>query len=198
MLIKVMNFPSKFEKKEFLTWYDEVFRETHKNVEPTTDIMIAIDTVRQLGYNVQWNDDMYCEQDIPFTREQLIFVIEASMAGAFDKVQGALPQNKSELIFFQDIGNEVELANFRSGAVASVGIFVPILWAQTEGKRVGDGMGTCDFPYWKEFVERCEGFANKRIAGDFSEDWVNFRDLAENIVDECWSEYLSQKSGDPE
>lgn len=128
---------------------------------------------------------MYLTQDVMFTREQLIFIIETAMSSAFDQVHGSLPQNQHDVEIFKD-----ELPYYRCGAINVVAIFVPILWAQTEGKRINDGMGTGDFPCWKEFENRCEEFVDRQLAGNFNQTWPEFRDLAEKIVDTCWNEYL--------
>jgi hypothetical protein len=123
-------------------------------------------------------ESMYRGQE-RFTREQLVFVVEAALAGAFDKVDGAMPQTEGDKETWNQDFNEAERVQFQYGAIQQVGIFVPILWAQLNG----DGMGTNDFYGWAEVEAAYEKF--------LVDKWENpsifhpdFRPLAEKIVDE--------------
>lgn len=93
----------------------------------------------------------------PFDREQLIFIVEASLCAAFDKVHGALPTGSSK-VGGSDLAHwnehKEELLQFLWGAVHHVGIFVPILWAQTEGDDVSD----IDIPENSQSTYRSETF----------------------------------------
>jgi len=201
MLIRVLssphaaddNLPWEYNPDGFLAWYDEVFREAYKRDVPPVDLMRAIDNLRGMGYVVEWDDCMYRGQAVPFTREQLVFVIETYMAGAFDMVHGSLPSCESDAKHFAENPDKYGgIGDYRCGAMNTVAINVAILWAQTEGKRVGDGMGTGDFPHWDDFQQRCNEFVEKQLAGDYNQQWPNFRDLAEKIVDVCWADYLKE------
>lgn len=125
-----------------------------------------------------------------FTREQLVFVVEAALAGALDKVDGAMPQSKSDIPYFekQSDAEKHGLLQFQWGAVNQVGIFVPILWAQLNG----DGMGTNDFYGWSEFEQMVEDFIQAKKA-DPSIFHPDCRALAEKIVDENFQEYLTEQ-----
>jgi hypothetical protein len=134
-----------------------------------------------------------------FTREQLVFVVEAALAGAFDKVDGALPQSEDDKPHFRTIDEETK--NFAAGAVAQIGIFVPILYYSLgrNQENVGatqlnqpDGMGTCEFHGWSDF----EAMVKKFQADKWADPGIfhpNCRALAEKIIDENFVEYLGTK-----
>ena len=131
--------------------------------------------------------------DTPFTREQLVFVVQASIHSTLDKIDGCLPQTTSIEDWEQ---RREEFNNYCAGAIAHFGIFVPILWAQTEGHRVGDGMGTCDFIGWDEFEKLCYGFIEKHTTEPIpkSQEWPKCeetRAIAEKIVDDAWKDYFA-------
>lgn len=129
-----------------------------------------------------------------FTREQLVFIVQANLHAAFDKVHGALPTGcstvtESELDAWNK--NEYELLHFIWGAVHNVGIFVPILWAQTEGQRLGEGMGNCDFEGWQDFEGMVQNFIDHHMTVGNKTQWhPDCRELAEKIVDVAWKEYF--------
>lgn len=131
-------------------------------------------------------ESMYRGQE-RFTREQLVFVVEAALAGAMDKVDGAMAQSESDRSYFesQPQAEKDGLRQFQWGAVNQVGIFIPILWAQLNG----DGMGTNDFYGWPEFEALVEQYIKDKTAnpGLFHPD---MRPLAEKIVDENFDDYL--------
>lgn len=116
-----------------------------------------------------------------FTREQLVFVIEAAMCAVLDKVAGIMPQTEGDKKYCDKTAAE----SYQFGALYQFGIFVPILWAQLNN----DGMGTNDFYGFEEF---------DAVITKFIEDkWKNpgichpdFRQLAERIVDGNFEEYL--------
>lgn len=124
--------------------------------------------------------------DVKFTREQLVFVVEAALAGAFDKVDGAMPQTESDKEHWDKTFAKSERENFQFGAMQTIGIFVPILWAQLD---TTDGMGTNDFYGWPEVEAAYDKFLLDKWAdpGIFHPDC---RELAEKIVDENFGEYL--------
>lgn len=114
-----------------------------------------------------------------FDREQLVFVVEAALVGALDKVDGAMPQCESDKAIWDQTFNKAEREQYQHGAVSQVGIFVPILYAQLNQP---DGMGTCDFVGWDEFEKMVEKFITDKWAdpGIFH---PNCRELAELIID---------------
>lgn len=129
----------------------------------------------------------------PFDREQLVFIVEAALSGAFDVVQGALPM--SNPIDGVDLDHWLRsdklLRQFIWGAAQQVSIFIPILWAQTEGERVGDGMGTGDFEGWDEFEKMVDNYiTHNTTRGNVRIDPPDTRPLAEKIVDAHWGDYL--------
>lgn len=134
-----------------------------------------------------------------FDREQLVFIVDAALSAAFDKVQGALPcQGEQKIIGFELdrwCQNRTTTMSFVWGAVHQVGIFIPILWAQTEGKRVGDGMGTEDFEGWTEFEKMVQDYIfHNTTQNNKPSDPPDTRPLAEKIVDSAWGDYLKNQT----
>lgn len=126
-----------------------------------------------------------------FTREQLVFVVDAAMCSTIGKIHGCLPQVTS----LKDWkSREKELREYIHGVVSHFGIFVPILWAQTEGHRVDDGMGTQEFQGWDEFKHMCDEFVRRATDPvDPHEQYPRSeetRAIAKKIVDAHWSEYF--------
>lgn len=129
-----------------------------------------------------------------FDREQLVFIIEVALCSAFDKVFGALPTGCSTVggaDYKRWLEDQDELNEFIHGAVSHVGIFIPILWAQTEGKRIGDGMGEGEFYGWGIFEKMVDEFIQHNTTeGNAVIMPPDMSSLAEQIVDAEWNNYL--------
>lgn len=132
-------------------------------------------------------DSMYHGKE-RFTREQLVFVVEAALAGAFDKVDGAMLQSEVDKKYWDEMSQEEheKRQNYQLGAVNQVGIFIPILWAQLNN----DGMGTNDFYGWPEFEDMVAQFIEDKMENPRLVH-PDCRALAEKIVDENFDEYLN-------
>lgn len=137
----------------------------------------------QMALESRRRNSMY-QGSTPFTNEQLIFVIDAAMSAAFDRIEGSTPYVGLSL----SESNAIKLQNYRCGCRDIIGIFIPILWAQTEGVEANDGMGTCDFHGWKEFESLVDDYLSKVMVYNPPREITtpDTRKLAEMIVNEHW------------
>lgn len=99
-----------------------------------------------------------------FTRKQLIFIVEAAIASAADRIEGILPDcYASEIEWQRYQDNKSEIGNYIQGCCNTVYVLFSILWAQTEGIVVGDGMGILDHSGADELKDYLEEFENEHI-----------------------------------
>lgn len=122
-----------------------------------------------------------------FDYEQLVFMIEAAMCAAFDKIDGALPPTTGMNDFLKDKQNRLD---YISTCVSVVGIFVPIIYAQI----TGHGMGGEDFEGWAEFKEMVEKHIKKSTNPKTFKKVTSHPDcrkVAETIVRGNFHEYLN-------
>ena len=120
----------------------------------------------------------------PFTNEQLIFVIDSAMSAAFDRIEGSTPYVGLSL-------SEATLErtrHYRNACKDVIALFIPILWAQTEGVEVDDGMGCGDFYGWEIFNKMIDDYLSKVMVNNPPREFVppSTRELAEKIVSEHW------------
>jgi len=80
-------------------------------------------------------DSMY-QGKRPFTREQLVFVVEATLAAAMDMIESWLPSAGTSLEDRKALG----LASYERGALETAGMSLSIFCAQL----TGDGLGAAD------------------------------------------------------
>lgn len=124
-----------------------------------------------------------------FDREQLIFMVELSLVAAFDRIESILPPVNS----VEDYKVNKPLIDYCiNGASHTVAVFVSVLWAQTEGQRVYDGMGTTDWAGYDQWEAMVEKYVKKATGKKCPKDLVkpNCRKFAKQIVDENWKNYL--------
>jgi hypothetical protein len=120
-----------------------------------------------------------------FTREQLIFVLEQAAGGTLNVIEGVLPQTTS----WDDWeANENSFLHMIHGATSSFAHYVSILWAQTEGQVVGDGIGTCDWAGFDQAEEFWSAFLNSHLDRNVRTlTWPDVKPLIEKIVDQNWT-----------
>lgn len=120
-----------------------------------------------------------------FDRDQLVFVVDVMFMGVIDKIQGCLlPVNDN----LKGTDEEKDIVNYVAGCRYTIGIQLPILYAQL----TGDGMGTGEFPQFDVFERRVEKFKEiqwSATPGDGT--FPDCRDLAEEFVDSFFSDYLT-------
>jgi hypothetical protein len=76
--------------------------------------------------------------DKPFDREQLIFVVDAALIGALDRIESALP----DVITWEDRNSNddpLDLTWYECGGLDAAGMTIAVLYAQLTGDGLGIG-----------------------------------------------------------
>jgi hypothetical protein len=118
-----------------------------------------------------------------FTREQLVFVVDAVLSGAVDRIEACLPPT---IPVDEYNKNKYRIEDMIEAHKAVVAITLPILWAQLND----DGMGIAEFVGWDEFIVAVEDYKNNVILGANISP-PDMRLVAERFVDTEFKEYLT-------
>jgi hypothetical protein len=122
-----------------------------------------------------------------FSRDQLLFVVQTIFRGAADQIQSCLPPVIS---IGEAQKRHGDLMQYIQGVVNTVGIQLPILYAQL----TDDGLGAGDFPQFGDFSKMVDTYfiAQMGLDGKFNKDgtFPNTDDLAEDFVDEFLTDYI--------
>jgi len=135
---------------------------------------------------------------LKFDKEQLIFMVEYAMNAGLDRIESGLPLCQEDLVEFKL--QEKNRRTWFEACIETVGTTLACFWAQTEGKRIGEGMGIGDALETSGFTDLAEKFITERTA----EDWPGMEDgeqchpnpheIAEKFVDDCWPEAYFEES----
>jgi hypothetical protein len=132
-----------------------------------------------------------------FDREQLTFMVDVILCAAMDRIESALPQAPGKRDLDEWKSRETAFGEYVHGCLWTAAHGLAVLWAQTGGQDVGDGMGTGDA------YEDCglEGLVNKLIATRTSGKWKGFQQgepcmpdttpLAKRFVSRNFKDYLA-------
>jgi hypothetical protein len=135
---------------------------------------------------------MYRGSEAMFDREQLIFVCEAALAAAFDRIESALPDTIPLAEYEQ---NKDSISSWVLAAKEVAGMFLAILWSRLNKDSMsgGDALRVCGMD------EAVEAFVKERTdpgwPGMTSEDELvhpDCRPLAEKFVDAMFDDYLGR------
>lgn len=123
-----------------------------------------------------------------FTRDQLLFVVQTIFRGAADQIQSSLPP---VIPVKEARERREELENYVHGVVNTVGIQLPILYAQLSG----DGMGAGDFPQFGEFKLLADNYLIRQLGlakapPDQTGTFPDTDSIAEEFTDNFLSEYI--------
>ena len=142
----------------------------------------------------------------PFDYEQLVFMVNVIMASAMDRIESCLPSTP------RPIARTVFLRTEKSGNVEywigacleTAGQGLAALRAQTEGDRIGDGLGTRDALE----LSGLEPLAAKMVKKRTSKRWQGFkpgdktipdtRRLAVVFVRKMFKDYLEAQNDIPQ
>lgn len=125
-----------------------------------------------------------------FDREQLIFVIEAALCGAFDRIESCLPDTITLAEFNK---HKDGINSWVMAAKETAGMTIAVLWAQLndDGLGIGDALGVMGFE--KEVDDFIAERTDPKWAGLKKDDksHPDCRLFAEKFVDEMFDGYLS-------
>lgn len=125
-----------------------------------------------------------------FTRQQLIIVVDCLIASAIDQLEGCLPPTIPRDEFLE---RKYLIDEHINSIKNLLGLQIPVLWTQTEGKRIQDGMAQQDFTGWTELENKIDNLVQlssqlEWYASDLYA-WINKNptyQLAYYIVDKNW------------
>jgi len=124
-----------------------------------------------------------------FDREQLIFVVEAMLCGALDRIESAIPDTISLDEYNQ---HEDSIKSWVMAAKETAGMSLAVLWAQLndDGVGIGDALHVLDFD--KVVADFVAERTDPKWAGLKKGDKVHpdCRPLAEKFVNVMFEEYL--------
>jgi hypothetical protein len=148
-----------------------------------------------------------------FTREQLVFVAEAILAAAVDRIEGGMPT--SDVTWeerLKVVGGDAEaagrLTSYDQGVLETTGMALAVLYAQLtgDGLGIGDALGEADrfeqaVENWVHTAWRDKGEAVaariERFHGttwNIADAYANYPDCrrhAKAFVDNVFDEYLA-------
>ena len=150
------------------------------------------------------SDSMYRGRE-PFTKEQLVFVVEAAIGAAYDRIWSGLPSGGFEGDRAEAMGCEPpeSLSYYDTGALEGCGMAVATLYAQL----TGDGLGIGDAldlrtpagtirgvaEAWVRHEVTGKGRGPRRERGRKS-GMPDTRRLAEAWVEAVFDEYLAERA----
>lgn len=164
------------------------WREMYNRLDQLEDFAIARKITRSKPLS---DTDSSYRGTKKFDREQLVFIVETAMYAAFDHIASSLP-TVVPLEYCPEAVHEVI-----HGCKATIGHFVPILYAQL----TNDGMGIGDFDGWAEFEKLVDDLTHRRTRPGYKEEpgelyYPDCRELAEKIVDKAFDVYLDPTLGE--
>lgn len=125
-----------------------------------------------------------------FTRQQLIIVVDCLIASAIDQLTSCLPPTIPRDEFLK---RKHLIDQYIYGIKDLLGWQIPVLWTQTEGKRIQDGMAQQDFTGWDELENKIDNLVQQSSQLEwYSSDWCAWINknptyqLARYIVDKNW------------
>ena len=135
-----------------------------------------------------------------FNREQLVFIVEAAIAAAFDRVEAGLPPNytadeRKKYLYLSGKTDPATFTPYESGALEGLGMFLGILYAQLTGDGLGIGDAIDHVPmgqsksisqFIEDFVK--ESVKNNRTIEIGESCTPDVHDLAEAWVDDLFGE----------
>lgn len=137
-----------------------------------------------------------------FTRDQLVFVVEAVLVAIWDRVESYMPDSEV-LTKISQSPEEIaeEAAGFFAGLRAVFDAFVPILYAQL----TDDGLGIGDFAESDYLKDAVAVFLRRRLDPRLNTNGRTVRhpdthEMAEDVVCRLFTEYLTpvpRKKGKP-
>ena len=137
---------------------------------------------------------------VKFTRDQLVFMVEASITAAFDRIEAGLPtsgispKERQELMHLK---KPTDFGAWDNAALETCGMTLGILYAQLTGDGLGIG-DTIDFApkRFKSIRQRAEDFIHKSIKNNGKEDDDIIPDvhwLSKAWTNEIFKDYLNPK-----
>ena len=106
-----------------------------------------------------------------FDRDQLEFMVDVILCAAVDCIEAGLPQSPNKVDREDFESRKEEFDNWTAGCLETAGHGLAVLWAQTAGEDIGDGMGTGDALE----ESKLEPLVEKMITERTSKNWKGFK-----------------------